>query len=367
MSIYTALARPILFRFDSETIHDSLLRAGRFVGKHAPLRRLAASLLAYQHPALETTVAGIPFPNPVGLAAGFDKNGVLPDVLGSIGFGFAEIGSVTAEPCSGNPRPRLWRLPKDRALVVYYGLANRGAESVAARLASSHPSIPIGVSIARTNRPDVRGERAIEDYARSFRVLAPLAAYVTLNVSCPNASDERRFSEPAFLDPLLRRIGRERVRAPLFLKLKPDMTHAAFGALAAVADRYPWVTGFVISNLTTKRDGLRTDAAALARIGEQGGVSGKPAERLSNELLAHAYRTVGGRYVLIGCGGIMSGADAYHKIRLGASLVQLVTGLIYEGPTLIRRINREIVRELAADGFPSVAAAVGSAHRTITA
>ena len=288
---------------------------------------------------------------------------MLADVLGSVGFGFAEIGSVTAEPCAGNPRPRLWRIPKDRALVVHYGLANNGVDSVTTQLKSAHPLIPIGASIARTNRNDIRGERAIEDYARSFRMLSPHAAYITLNISCPNASDERCFSEPAFLEPLLRRIHTESLRKPVFLKLKPDMTHEEFDALVAVTDRYSWITGFIISNLTTNRSGLRTDAAALRNISEKGGLGGKPTEKLSNELLAHAYRTIGHRYTLVGCGGVMSGEDAYRKIRLGASLVQLISGLIYEGPTLIRRINRELARLLATDGFQTVAAAVGSAHR----
>jgi dihydroorotate dehydrogenase subfamily 2 len=362
--LYRYLTKPLLFRFNPERVHERVLALGAFAGRHALTRRLLKACFGFRHPSLETTVAGIRFANPVGLAAGFDKNARLTGVLGNIGFGFAEVGSITAKPCAGNKKPRLWRLPEDKAIIVNYGLPSEGASAIAKNLASAKYSLPIGVSIARTNLPDLIGDDAIEDYATSFSLLSSFGSYVTINVSCPNASDGRQFCEPDLLDRLLIRIGLLAPTRPVFVKLKPDMTERDFDDVLEVSRPHRWLTGFIISNLTSDRSLLRTNPAILNSIGEHGGVSGEPVREASNRLLSYGFRRSHDRFVFIGCGGIFSGADAYEKIRLGASLVQLVTGMIYNGPSIIGRINRELVYLLKRDGFTSIKEAVGSAHHT---
>ena len=359
---YKILVRPFLFLIDPETAHQLALRAGQVIGKSALLRKLTAAFCRYSDPILRVRVAGVDFENPIGLAAGFDKNALLTPMIGSVGFGFAEVGSITGEACAGNPRPRLWRLVKDKAIAVYYGLANEGADAIAARLDRHAFSVPIGISIAKTNDPSITGARAAEDYAKSFLLFQPIADYIAVNVSCPNTADGRDFCEPDSLGALLRRLDQCGVSKPVFLKIKPDMAHSEFDRMLAVCGRFPWITGFIISNLTHARDNLKTDSKVFERKKIRGGISGKPAQKLSNEPLAYAYKKTRGRYALIGCGGVFSGRDAYEKIRLGASLVELITGMIYEGPTLIGKINKELAVLLRADGFRSVREAVGTAH-----
>jgi dihydroorotate dehydrogenase subfamily 2 len=356
---YANVAKPLFFRRDPEDVHDAVTALGERLGACAPVRALTRALLAYEHPSLESAVLGIRFANPVGLSAGFDKNARLLGIMPAVGFGFEEIGSITGEPCEGNPRPRLWRLPKSKGLAVWYGLKNDGCEAVAARLRGFSSDIPFGTSVARTNSAaTVSREAGIADYAKAFRALADVGDYFTVNVSCPNTCGGEPFASPEALDRLLAALDAIETRKPVFLKLPADASAAELDALIAVADRHR-VHGFVIANLTKRRDRATIVQSELA-VTEKGGISGRPVSEPSNALIAHAYRAAGSRYVIIGVGGIFSAEDAYEKIRLGASLVQLVTGLIFEGPQLIGEINRGLAGLLRRDGFANVADAVGT-------
>lgn len=358
---YQRIAKPWFFRRDPEDVHDRMCRLGAWLGRHAATRAVTSALFSYDHPMLEQELAGIHFSNPVGLAAGFDKNAELTRIMSMVGFGYEEVGSITGEACAGNPRPRLWRLPISKGLVVYYGLKNDGCEAIAPRLRQETLVRPIGISIAKTSSPLCAETRAgIEDYLKALRCLRGIGSYLTLNVSCPNAYGGEPFTDPDRLEQLLTDVDRLECREPIFLKLPVDLTTAELDALVAVADRHR-VQGMILSNLTKRKDAPGLDEEEAKTI-TKGGVSGKPVFAPSNALIAHLYRTTQGRYIIVGCGGIFTAEDAYEKIRQGASLVQLITGMIFEGPQVIGEINRGLVRLLQRDGYASVREAVGSAH-----
>ncbi len=353
---YKHLAKPIFFRFDPEDVHNHVTAIGRAVGNFKLGRTLTNRVLAYQNPMLEQTICGLTFQNPVGLTAGFDKNGELLNILPSVGFGFSEIGSITGEPCEGNPKPRLWRMPEQQGLVVYYGLKNDGCEVVVERVKHALPSkMIVGISVAKTNNASTCDlERGIEDYAKAFIKATQAAQYITINISCPNAFGGQPFTDPTRFDALMTRLDTIRATQPVFIKLSPDLDDAALDGILTSASRHR-VHGFISSNLTKNR-------SAHPNAPGQGGMSGKivaaAADRQLEFLAAHVSKT----YTLIGCGGIFSAEDAYRKIRLGASLVQLATGMIFEGPQLIGDINRDLVKLLKRDGFASISEAVGAHH-----
>ena len=357
--IYTHVTKPVLFRLDPEDVHDAFTWLGEIAGATAIGRMGLSALYRYRNPMLEQTVLGIQFSNPIGLSAGFDKNAALMDVIPSVGFGFEEVGSVTGEPCGGNAKPRLWRLPKSRGIVVNYGLKNDGCEAVRRRLEGGKFEIPIGVSVAKTNSPaTVEMEAGIADYAKAFRALQDVADYLTVNISCPNAYGGEPFANPERLDHLLARLDEIPTSKPVFIKLPVDISTDELDSLVAVMSRHR-VHGVVISNLTKKRDRQEIDQAEIRGMG-RGGISGKPTYEASNRRIAHLFRTTGRQFVIIGSGGVFSAEDAYEKIRLGASLVQLITGMVFEGPHLIGEINRGLVRLLKRDGLLNVSDAVGT-------
>jgi len=359
---YQHIAKPMFFRFDPESVHDRITAVGSRLGANALTRKACATLYRFEHPSLVQTVRGIRFDNPIGLTAGFDKNAQLTRIMPSVGFGFEEIGSVTGEPCEGNAKPRLWRLPKSQGLVVYYGLMNDGAEAIASRLRHESFAFPVGISIAKTNNAcTVDLDAGIADYVKAYRAFVGTGDYLTVNVSCPNAFGGEPFTTPERLERLLRALDHEVPDKPLFIKLPADITHEQFDALAAVASAHR-VDGLILTNLTKRRDRPEIVASELAGI-ERGGISGKPVFDASNDLIAHAYKTVGSRFTIIGSGGVFSAEDAYEKIRRGASLVQLATGMIFKGPQLIGEINRGLVTLLQRDGFANVSQAIGAVHR----
>jgi len=360
--MYESLLKPILFLFDPEFMHDSFVWIGEVLGKIAPGRAMVRSVCNYEHPALETKVAGIDFKNPIGLGAGFDKDVRLTKIIPSVGFGFMEVGSVTHFPFGGNPGTRLVRLPDDRSIVVYYGLKNIGAEAVQKKLAELLPfDIPIGLSIAKTNRADIKGEKSVEDYVMTYRILAEHFAYTTINVSCPNAQDGCLFQDPRLLDDLLAAFSKERKVSPIFLKISNDLSLGEVDEVLAVTGKYPFVDGFVMGNLAKRRDGLRLkSSSARLNIIPKGGISGAPIQDLSTDLIRHIYRKTNGKYALIGLGGVFTAEDAYKKIKAGASLIEIVTSLIYEGPTVVKKINKGLVELLAHDGYEHVSDAVGA-------
>lgn len=358
--MYEKILKPIFFRFDPEHIHDFFVWFGEFLGSNGLTRWIVAASCDYEHPSLASRVAGIDFKNPIGLGAGFDKDVHLTKIIPSVGFGFMEVGAITRFPYEGNRGLRLARLPDDRSLIVYYGLKNDGAEAIEKRLKKIKFRFPVGVNIAKTNRADIKGERSVEDYVETYRMLSRYFSYVTLNISCPNAQDGCTFQDPQMLDTLLAAVAKEKKERPVFLKISVHLSESEVDALIAVVKKYPFVDGFVVANLSKNRGilHLRSPKEILDVIPE-GGISGAPIKMLSTEMIRHIYKKTGGKYVIVGLGGVFTAEDAYEKIKAGASLVQLVTGLIYGGPMAIKRINRGLVKLLARDGYATIADAVG--------
>ncbi len=355
--LYTRLVRPVLFRMDPERVHNAFLLAGRAVGKPGP-RQAMGLALGYSHRSLRTSSLGMEFRNPLGLAAGFDKNGLITGAIQAVGFGFMEIGSVTGEPWKGNPSPRLFRLPKDKSLAVNYGLANEGSERIAKRFAGRKPGFPVGISVAGVSR-DRTVEGGIRDYMKAFGTLHHLADYTTINVSCPNLREGMTFCHPDNLSKLLKEISKLEISRPLLLKLKPDFHGSEFRETLSVIRRHRFISGLVLGNLSKDRDALRlkTPAREVERV--KGGLSGQPLKEMSTELVREAYKKTRRKLVIVGCGGVFTAEDAYEKILAGASLVQMVTGMIYGGPASIGSINRGLAKLLGRDGYRSVDEAVG--------
>ncbi len=360
-TLYAGVLKPIFFRFDPEYVHDHMVGVGRVLGGWALFRGMTRLTFGYSDPRLEQSILGMMCENPVGLAAGFDKNAELTDILPSVGFGLIEVGSVTGYPCPGNPKPRLWRLPRSRGLLVYYGLKNDGCEAISDRLAKKQAAKKfdaiIGTSVAMTNRAENTDiDTAVQDYAKAFTAFATIGDYFTLNISCPNTSGGQPFVQPDALERLLVAIDPISTHKPVFIKLSADMSVPEVDALLDVIRKHR-VQGIVCVNLTKKRDNPKI---IDENISANGAVSGKPVQDSSDNLLAHIYKKEGKRYVLIGVGGIFSAEDAYKKIRLGASAVQLITGMIFEGPQMASEINRGLVRLLNKDGFKNISEAIGA-------
>jgi dihydroorotate dehydrogenase len=359
--MYESFIKPLLFLFDPQLAHDLSVSLGEMLGNSPAGRSLVRAVCGYEHPSLETKVLGIDFENPIGLAAGLDKNVRLTRIIPSVGFGFMEAGAVTQFPYGGNPGRELLRLPEDRSILVYYGLKNVGAEAVKGKLPRIMPfKIPVGINIAKTNRADIKGEKSVEDYVATYRMLARYFTYATLNISCPNAQDGRLFQDPRLLSDLLAAFAKVEKHGPIFLKISNDLTMQEVDEILAVVRRYPLVDGFVVGNLAKRREilDLKSPARRLNLV-PKGGVSGAPLRELSTNIIRHIYRETNGKYILIGLGGVFTAEDAYEKIKAGASLVQIITGLIYGGPTVVKKINKGLVELLARDGYKHVSEAVG--------
>lgn len=356
--------RSLLFRLDPETAHRLTFWAARLAQSEALW--LIRRWYEFQDPRLMQSIWGLPFANPVGLAAGFDKNARLVPFWEAMGFGFCEVGSISAQPSGGNPRPRLFRLPQDEALINRMGLNNDGAERIASRLHNQKRSLPMGINLAKTHRSDLVGEAALDDFRSSFTLLAPYADYIVLNISCPNTAEGKTFEEPEALDALLRVIAtvkRERgFSAPILLKLSPPpILRMAYDSLTdEVIDigLKAGVAGFVATNTASDRMGLTTPDDQIDAIG-RGGLSGKPLQARSRDMIRYIRHRVRGKVPIISVGGVDSAEEAYARIRLGASLVQVYTGLVYHGPALVKHINAGLAALLERDGFSSIAQAIG--------
>lgn len=361
--LYRGLLRPALFLVNPETVHNRFISLGEALGRTRLGRFLTKKAFYFQDTILEQHSNGLTFKNPVGLAAGFDKDGHLPNIIGAVGFGFAEIGSVTGEACSGNKGKRLWRLKKSRGLVVYYGLKNDGCEKIAERLASKGPFIiPIGISIAKTNNQQtISEETGIADYAKAYQTFIEqkIGDYFTINISCPNAFGGEPFTDPQKLRRLLEKITSIKKSyfstAPLFLKIPATNDYQLLDDIIIIARQYG-IAGFVCSNLLKDR---KTNSLKEKNIPSVGGISGRPLADMSTDIISYLYKKTKGEFTIIGCGGISSAEDAYEKIKAGASLLQLITGMIYEGPQLIGDINRGLVKLLKKDGYKSISEAIG--------
>ena len=364
LALYPAL-RPLLFRLDAEAAHGAGVAAAR-LGQRVPAA-VRALVGTRADAALAQTLWGLEFRSPVGLAAGFDKNARLVRFWEALGLGWVDVGSVTNEAAPGNARPRAFRLPDDGALVNRMGLNNDGAEAVAVRLSERKrvPGFVVSVNVAKTHRADpagLAGPAGIEDVRQATARLLPVADVLTVNVSCPNTADGKTFETPRALDDLLAAVARERDafaangrRVPLLVKLSPDAEDVP--TLVAVA-LGRGADGLVAVNTASGRDGLATDAATLSRIG-RGGLSGRPLASRALAMTRVLYREASGRVPVVGVGGIDSADAAYARIRAGASLVQLYTALVYEGPGIVRAVTQGLAECLARDGFASVPEAVG--------
>ncbi len=348
MTLYD-LAKPVLFRLPAETAHTGvhmLLQATQAT----PLKSVLARRYTVDDDRLETTAFGQHFPNPVGVAAGFDKNAELPAALAGLGFGFVEVGGVTAEPQGGNPRPRMFRLRDDEALINRMGLNNDGADVVGRRLLRTDVDIPVGVNIAKTEH--VAPGNAPADYRQTYERVAEGADFFVVNVSCPNSQGfeelQNRESMAAIFETLT-----EAGASPLLVKLSPDLPEPAVEDALSIVSEFD-LDGIVATNTTTERPASLRSNNRL----ETGGLSGAPIEEPATEMVRFVARRTD--VPVVGVGGVSTAEDAYRKIRAGASLVQLYTGLVYRGPSIARDINEGLLELLAEDGFDSVEEAVGA-------
>jgi len=369
LSLYRSIIRPILFRLPAESAHQLALRTLSAALKSSTAR--AAAEKRYQRtPFGNLKRFGLTFRNPVGLAAGFDKNGAAADSLCALGFGFIEVGTVTSEPQPGNPKPRIFRLPRDRALVNRLGFNNSGAKAVAKNLKQHRPDCVLGVNIGKS-RSVVIG-KAIPDYLKTFEAVYDVADYIAVNVSSPNTPQLRELQEPGMLAKLLGELqarnaelaadGSLSTSKPLLVKIAPDLNDDQIGAIVEVA-KDAGVAGIIATNTTVDREGLQSAPARIEACGE-GGLSGAPLRSRSNEVIALIYRLTNGSLPIVGVGGVFTAEDAWDKICAGASLVQLYTGFIYEGPGIARRINEGLRRILSKEGFVSLDEAVGCRAET---
>lgn len=369
--LYRSILRPLLFRLPPEAAHELALHTLAVGLGPAPLRRVVARRYSAS-PFGDLRRFGLSFANPLGLAAGFDKNGVVAPALAALGFGFVEVGTVTHLPQPGNPRPRLFRLPLDRALINRQGFNNDGAEALAARLARGRPPCVVGVNIGKSRVVSI--EDAAADYLASFEAVQPYADYVTVNVSSPNTPQLRELQRADRLTALLgalQRRNREmatngaRAPLPLLVKVSPDLSAGELELIVDVALR-AGVAGLIATNTTTARQPLRTPADVVAACGE-GGLSGAPLRTRSTEMVAALYRLTRGSLTIVGVGGIFNADDAWEKISAGASLLQLYTGLIYEGVGVVRRINEGLAETINRHGFRTLDEAVGCRAKELAA
>lgn len=362
--LYKTTLKPILFRFKPDHVHSMAIKAGGMM-QHS---KLALSMIRSSFSFTDEQTLGqrkgdIYFKNPIGLSAGFDKNAEIPLTAAALGFGFAEIGTITDQPYKGNLRPWFHRLPHSQALVVHAGLANQGTKMIIERLkrypAKTFQSFPLSISVAQTNTQKRASEREmIRSYERTLRALKRehLGQMITLNISCPNTFNGEPFTTPSALNRLLDEVDGINLKQPVFLKMPCDLGWRHYRALLEVAKRHK-VAGVILTNLTKDRSRISNKDTLPITI--RGGLSGKLTTERSNHLLKKTYEAYGDRFTIIGVGGVFTARDAYRKIRLGASLVQMITGLIFEGPQVVGKINADLAALLRADGFYSISEAVG--------
>jgi dihydroorotate dehydrogenase len=360
--LYKRLLRPILFGFDAESVHRFAMRALGLVLALAPVRAVFRAYYQVGDARLEQSLWGLGFENPVGLAAGFDKNAEHFNELSALGFGHIEIGTVTGQGQRGNERPRMFRLPADRGLLNRMGFNNDGSAAVASRLADASIEPLLGVNIGKTKVVPL--EEAASDYETSFRRLFGFARYFVVNVSSPNTPGLRSLQNKEPLTELLghlQQINAELAeeqgteRRPILLKIAPDITDGQLDDILEVVAACE-LDGVIATNTTIERDALQTPGQD--ELGA-GGVSGRPVRRRSLELIKQIYRKTDGRLPIVGVGGVFSAADALETMRAGASLVQLWTGFVYEGPSAVRRINRGLARACRDNGWSNIGEAVG--------
>lgn len=361
---YKYICKPILFKMSPDNVHSGMIKLGAKVQKVGFLRWLIRTSWNYENrEMLQQNLLGLEFKNPLGLSAGLDKNAEIANIVSDIGFGQAEFGSITFNECKGNEKPWFYRLPKTKSIVVHVGLANQGAPKILARL-EKYPikklnDMRVNISVAYTNQKKTKTEsEAIADYVNSLKLInkSPNVEIVTLNISCPNTYGGEPFTTPAKLERLLKIVDDVELKKPLFIKMPIDKTLAEFDKLLDVILRHN-VQGVTISNLFKDRKKVKLSDNLPDKI--SGNLSGRPTFAKSNELIKMTYKKCGNKLIISGVGGVFSAEDAYMKIRAGASLVQMITGLMFEGPQIVGQINRKLVKLLQRDGFSNISEAVG--------
>ncbi|BAY27808.1 dihydroorotate oxidase [Calothrix sp. NIES-2100] len=378
MDIYQLAIRPLLFNLlktDPEWLHQKTMNTLGWLSLSSDrlsarwVNHLLVQSLCLSDTRLEQTLFGLNFPNPLGLAAGFDKDGVAAQIWSNFGFGFTELGTVTFVPQPGNPRPRLFRLPLDQAVLNRMGFNNSGAAAMAERLAQGkqelNQRIPIGINLGKSKVTPL--EAAANDYLNSFRLLQHLGDYFVVNVSSPNTPGLRSLQDAAMLGSILDLLQQDnKTRKPIFVKIAPDLEWEAIADIIALANTYQ-IAGLIATNTTIRRDLLKTqiiDKTGNPVIQEAGGISGAPLRDRSTEVIRFIWQQTQGQLPIIGVGGIFSPEDAWEKITAGASLIQVYTGWIYEGPLMVRRILTGLLSKLEESGLTSINAAVGLAAKT---
>ena len=364
-SLYSNLLRPLLFRLDPEFAHRQAIRAGNWLSHWKLGRRLLRKQYCVHRQELCIQAAGLEFQNPVGLAAGFDKHGNIYPVIADLGFGHMEIGSVSALPWRGNPSPTLLRLPQDGGLINRPGLNSEGSSAVYRRLKDATFDMPTGINIVKTADPTIAGACAIDDYLSCFSKFHPLADFITLNLSCPNTSEGRTFEDPETLAPFLYQLKATRASLvkgnapkPIFIKLSPDLDDEMLFEILSLA-REVGIEGCVVSNTTVHRENLKTSDRVLKSFGF-GGVSGRPLKRYVHRMIHKIRSKIGVDLLIIACGGVgcdpevHPAEEVWQYLNLGATMVQLHTGLIYRGPGIASLINNGLLEILQRENIPSL-------------
>ncbi|HEY8559885.1 MAG TPA: quinone-dependent dihydroorotate dehydrogenase [Pyrinomonadaceae bacterium] len=352
--LYEKLIRPALFNLAPETAHEFGIEALKVGLKSKRAQDFVAQQFALKESFGPLERFGLKFVNPLGMAAGFDKNGVVVNQLAAIGFAFVEVGTVTFEPQSGNDKPRMFRLPADKALINRLGFNNQGAPRVVERLKKIASNCILGVNIGKNK--DVPNEEAIENYLKSFDLAHAVADYIAVNVSSPNTPNLRELQKAENLEELLGELQKRNKALktkPLLVKIAPDLSDAEIEAIVDIAQRLD-LSGIIATNTTVSRENLKT------QISETGGLSGRPVREKSNEVIKKIYRYANGKLPIVGVGGVFTARDAFEKIACGASLVQAYTGFIYRGISFAHDVNAGLLRILKEKGFADLDEAVGA-------
>lgn len=360
---YKLFAKPLFFILPAEWVHEQAMYWGELAGNIPWKRASLQCMYSFKHSAIKQKIAGITFGNPIGLSAGYDYMSSFTQILPAIGFGFETVGTISNHPFEGNKKPRLGRLPHSRSLLVNKGFRNPGADATIQKLKKLKFEFPLGVSIGKTNSVEVAGTQkdAVADVVETFQKFEKAKLknkYYELNISCPNLKGGVSFYPPKELQKLLNALKKVGIKKPVFVKMPIEKSDNEVRAMLDVIVKQRWITGVIFGNLQKNRK----DPAFVRQEVENAGAghfSGKPTFRRSNELIRLAYSNYGKKLVVIGCGGVFTAEDAYRKIRLGASLIQMITGMIFEGPQRITQINRGLVDLLEADGYSHISEAVG--------
>lgn len=358
--LYRLLFDRLLVRLDAEVVHTATIRLLRLLTRIPGALALVRRVVGPPDPALATTALGLSMPSPLGLAAGFDKDAEVHTAMAAFGFGFVEVGTVTAHAQPGNPRPRMVRLPADRALVNRMGFNNHGAARASANLAGARDrTVPVGGNIGKS-KATPPGE-ALEDYATSTRLLAPHVDYLVVNVSSPNTPGLRDLQAVGSLRPILQAVLDAAGSRPVLVKIAPDLADADVDEVADLAVELG-LAGIIAANTTIGRTGLRTDVAAVEAAGT-GGLSGAPLRPRAMALLQRLHRRVGEDLAIISVGGVETAEDVWDRLVAGAALVQVYTGMVYGGPAFTARINRDLARRVRASGYRTLAEATAASRR----